>query len=121
MSDHQRTAENRYFDLGFDPNDPYSKASADWLNARGGDAPADKGGAMTDTDDHSGAHLLRHIFNATMPLDGRLRMLNAYFNRADSADDLYHRRARIADAGIPQREVERLYHPHREVFVQREA
>lgn len=69
----------------------------------------------------NGDHLLRHVHNAAMPLDGRLRMLNAYFNRADSTDDLAQRRAAVADAGLPETEVERLYQRRGDTFARREA
>lgn len=64
----------------------------------------------------SGSHLLRHVYNAAMPLDGRLRMLNAYLNRADSLDDLGRRLAAVAAADLPASELDRLARIHRESF-----
>ena len=47
-------------------------------------------------DSHSGEHLLRHLHNGNMPLEGRLRMLNAYYNRAKTREELDQRAALVA-------------------------
>lgn len=72
-------------------------------------------------DHHSGAHLLRWVFDNTVPGDGRLRMLNSYFNRADTAADLDQRRSHVAACGLPQEEIDRLYHKRHDLIVGREA
>jgi hypothetical protein len=53
------------------------------------------------SDEHSGAHLLRHLHNGAMPLEGRLRMLNAYYNRAKTLADLNTRAALVDETTVP--------------------